>query len=589
MPIYSYSPDSLTSEVEVITSPQGGVRAYLRARSDASPEELANIQQKLLELGWYGIPCTRNGRSVLEIRGPAKAEDVAAFLQGEGLVNGPANTSTPVPEDHHSLQDKFHSATLKFTGQTYIVGDAAFMTYASMELYKHYDKLKRATKTLEAAKSAGKALGEAEELVKDAKGAVGGGWFKINSGIGYGIGSVILANYGSHDQSQLEIKTAIQKVDRFLKNEGMAAPDAEGVLVQEPEKKNQGFLEKAHDLLRRYPSEALNIVYTGVGLTLLASSLRQISALKAPIIKAEEALKVGKSSGAAGEALQDLTNEVKSVKKERRSEIIDVGLGAVTATSALAGILIKEKKPVEGEKKRGGLGGVWDWIQERPLRATGYGFMAATGFHAAATLDKWRPSYKEAKILDKIGGEKALKDSGKMAGLAEEESHLLKDMQFRRKTLMGRGVFVALNVLAEVLLIVSSKGHGEGVRNKDVDETVIASTAEYISRQNPAAQDALIQRLSGYMASPDVLGMRAEEVANELRAQVAAMKENPWAQSLTVARKAPEASPALAAAPVQQVMASPQPTPHAAAPATQISAVQLEGQVAANHRLAAGV
>jgi hypothetical protein len=182
---------------------------------------------------------------------------------------------------------------------------------------------------------------------------------------------------------------------------------------------------------------------------------------------------------------------------EARQDMKDIGLGAITMTSALAGLLIKEKKPVEGEEKRTGLAGVWDWIQEKPLRATGYGFMVSTAFHGWATWGK----YKIAAPDDPI-----------------------------RKTIALRGVFVAANVIAELLMVVSSKGHGQGVQaDKSTDDTVFANAAQIIARQNPAQQDALIERLAGYMSSPDIMGGRTEEIAAKLREHVHSMGKNPWA------------------------------------------------------------
>jgi hypothetical protein len=127
-----------------------------------------------------------------------------------------------------------------------------------------------------------------------------------------------------------------------------------------------------------------------------------------------------------------------------------------------------------------------------------------------------------------------------------------------RDTVKYRAVFVAANVLAEVMLFLSSKGHGQGVKTDDsVEKSVIATTAELISKQNPGYQNQLVDQLAGYMASPDVLGGKAEHIAAELRAQLAAMHHHPWVQKTPQpAQTAAASSPAAPTVPQTTVAAA---------------------------------
>ena len=506
---------------------------------------------------------------MLEVRGFKKPDELIHVLAATGCTEPAPVSVEETKDDKKTFGEKFRAATLKYSGYSYIFGDSAFMFYAGRELHQHYKDSKAAAAAHAALGATGyaskspeqqtailntlkrdhriveKLAGETtntarifekiEHLPELYKGSITSGKWKIVSGLGYGVGSVILAVFGSKDQSHMQIKNSIKQIDRFIMSEGLRDPNSGSILTQEADKKDRNLFERGHDLLSRYPSEALNVVYTGVGLSLMGSSFKQIEKLNHEI----KSIK-----GIAG-----TEKELKNLKQEHVTEVIDVGLGAITATSALAGILIKEKKSLEGEKKRGGIAGVWDWIQEKPLRATGYGFMAATGVHAVATGLKWKP-------LD---------------------AELAGELKSRRITLGGRGVFIGINVLAETLMAFSSKGHGEGVKNKDIDNTVIASTAEFVSKQNPVTQETLIQRLSGYMASPDVLGGKADEIAASLRAQVSALRENPWAHiPKTHEPVMPETSQETAA-----------PTVSSLAPSTKIQSAQLLGTATSNNLAAA--
>lgn len=520
--ILNYHNGSLLDSVEVLVNAQGGTRAYLHASRDVTPKQIEQMQQQFAKLGWIGIACSRSGQPYLELRGFKTPEELQRILVVGGTVQGTPEIVAD-KADPKGLNDQLKAASLKFSGYTYVLGDAAFMTYAGMELNHYYDKLAKANSNLlgRSGESLVKAIHGAQESVK-------GGWSKIVSGVGYALGSIILANYGSRDQSHIEISNSLEKIERFIKTEGLVDVNGGAILRHEPEKKNLGVLENANQLLRRYPSEALNIVYTGVGLALMRSSFKQIGSLRQEIGAAKAALETAKTAGHPADAIAKLHDSVASLNQHLTTEVIDVGLGSITASSAVAGIVIKEKKPMEGERKRDGIAGVWDWIQEKPLRATGYGFMLATGFHAWATGKMWLPNKEEAQALKGIENIPLFSKLPAMANL--ERAEILKDLQHRRKTIIGRGVFVALNVIAEVLMVMSSKGHGEGVRNDDVDESVIASTAEFVAKQDPAVRDILIERLAGYMSTNDVLGMKAEAIATNLREQVAGVANNPWAQ-----------------------------------------------------------
>lgn len=454
MAIYRYQSGSLLDSAQLLTNEAGGLRAYLFAADNAPSDVLRNKKQDIRALGWKCVPIVHEGKPALEVRGFKNADELMGQLKTLGVA-GAATSITPDEGDARSKKDKWSNSTLKIAGWSYNIGDAAYLTYA----YRQYkDEFVSKAETL---------AGNRTNLFN-----------KINifAGLGYAIGSLALTFYGSRDQSLNIINTANKKIYGHLRNQGIDVPEG-STLKSSMDEKDRGFFGNINHTLVKYPSETLNSVYVGVGLSLMAAA----------VYRATKSVK-----GLEGTVLAKALHE-------RKNELWDVGLGAMTTASAIAGLTIKEKKPMEGDEKRKGLGRIIDWIQEKPLRATSVGYFIATLLHAKGTYNKYY-------------------------GLHGEEVN-----QSVRKTVIFRGIFVAANIFSEAMLALSSKGHGAGVKPDDsVDKSVIGATAELILRQPPEKRDAIIENMAGYMASREVLGVKAEKIAAELRAHVNLLDNNPW-------------------------------------------------------------
>ncbi len=471
MALYRYSTPSLIDEITVLRNSSGGKRALLHARSDASPEQLKEITHRLAGMGYKAVPISENGKPLLEVRGFPEQEVLLSYIATHGWTLGNPKV-VPLATDKISRAERIKKLTLRMAGISYMAGDVGYMSYATKDL-------KNAKNTLAEFEASGVTN---PETLKALKNGVVGEKSNIAAGIGYAAGSVALAAFGSKDQSNNEIKAASRKVKNFAYREGLALDDGDTLRTNtQPEKKTTG--QKILGFANRYPSEILNTIYIGVGGLLMSRSVKKIASLRAQ----------GKSY---------------------KHDITDIGLGLVTLLSALTGLVVKEKKRDPDEPKRTGFGGFIDWIQEKPLRATGYGLMISTFFHAIATVGKYREG-------DKL----------------------------TRETVTGRGVFVIANIFSEIMLAISSKGHGEGVQSDESNsKTVIAMAAETIAKQTPDLQEGLINRMAGYMASPEVLGGKAETIAAELRAQLAVMHSNPWAHKVAVAAAPAPVQPEVKAA-----------------------------------------
>ena len=460
--IYRYQSGSLIDEVYLVKNASGGVRAYLHAKSDATADQLSTITTGISANNWKGIPFSASGLPYLEVRGFKTPNDLIALLQTNGWAKGDANI-TQQESDIITRKERLRNLTLRLTGYAYNFGDLCYMIYAVMGL-KGQKELHRQGKPSD----------------------IGAEKLNVGAGIGYAMGGTALSLFGSRDQSQAEIDSATQKVKDYLAKEGVhATPDS--TIDYMLEDKNHSFGHRFRKFVSRYPSEILNTIYIGVGGLIAAHAYRN-----------------WKVTGKPG-------------------DLIDVGLGAVTTTSALLGITVKEKKPIAGEPKKHGLARAWQWIEEKPLRATGIGYFIATMFHATSTIKGYR------------AGDPAIREEIKF-----------------------RGGFVAANVFAEALMFTSSKGHGQGVVMDDsIEKTVCAAAADIIARQPEEKQQALVNQLAGYLASPGQFGSKADKIASEMRQQLAAIKTTPWA---THAAKLAADEPAIASADPAASLESQTPT-----------------------------
>lgn len=193
---------------------------------------------------------------------------------------------------------------------------------------------------------------------------------------------------------------------------------------------------------------------------------------------------------------RDAYKDTKSQSRSKISAWLDVGLGSMTMASAAFGNLVEEKVHDPDTPRKHGMAGIWEWVQERPLAVTGVGYMISTMLHFASTTIDMKTANKK-----------------------NEES------------IRWRGLFVASAILSEILVAISSKGHGKGVvSDKSVDESVISLSAELIAKQPPAKHEYLIDYMAGFLGREDVLALKDTDVKDLLRTQVELTKKNPWAQ-----------------------------------------------------------
>lgn len=305
-------------------------------------------------------------------------------------------------------------------------------------------------------------------------GVKGGNLADTIAGILYNLGTLELFVYGRNDQSNREVKQISHKLNDYLEEYSIQAP-LSCSLKNITEESKGGLVYNTKELLERYPSEIYNI-FTGLaGLGVASAALGKMR--HAPSLN--DGIKVAET--------------IKAAKW-------DIGLGLTTFGSTMFGLVVKEKVPdPDATPPATAIGKAWQKIQERPLRVTGAGLMVSTICHAISTATE----YKEA--------------------LRTNDHAMLS-------TVPWRGGFVAANLVAELLIIMSSKGHGDGVlSDSSVKNSIYESAAELIRAQPAEKRDEAFKHVVNFLGQPHIFAASTKEVENHLKILMDAQEQNPWA------------------------------------------------------------
>lgn len=303
-------------------------------------------------------------------------------------------------------------------------------------------------------------------------------WEDEASGWSYSAGSIAFTAFGRGDKSDFHTRDIAIALKKELQQRGIDLPADSAASSFESIKEKQGFFKKSQSYLLKGGSDAGNI-----------------------------------ATGTAGGLL--LLGAVRNAKDENsKDRLVEGVLGTTTLLSGYGAALVKERAPDPENPPTTTLGKVKQWIQERPNRLAGYGYMVSTVAHAYKAYE----GYKEAP------NNKDLVNAGLVA-------------QARRGHKF-RGAFAGLNFLGEIILASASKGHGSGVvSDSSVEDTALAITADAIVRQPAAKRDALVRDLSkNFLANANVLGGEAENLEAKLYQQVHKLEENPWYQKAAGSR-----------------------------------------------------
>jgi hypothetical protein len=320
------------------------------------------------------------------------------------------------------------------------------------------------------------------------------------AGLAYMAGGVASSVFARRDTPDLQIKDIAGRMANYMQAQNIELPDdcALNSIVKD---KHKGLIKTTDDFFRRYPAELSNTLIGLAGALIATDAIKNRVLGEASKVAITEMLK--KEGSNYRKIAPNLSEDAytamaeKAVKKHMRfTGLSDASLGAVTMGSGAFGTFVQEKSHDPDMPKKHGLPGIWEWIQERPLLVTGIGYLVSSGFHLASALK------------DRKDGDSAKRDAVKWR--------------------MG---FIGWTALGEVLIAISSKGHGKGVvSDKSVGDSAISLAADLIAKQPPAKQEYLIDYMSSFLGREDVLARRDIDVKDLLRTLVELVKKNPWAR-----------------------------------------------------------
>ncbi len=305
-------------------------------------------------------------------------------------------------------------------------------------------------------------------------------WEEQAAGVAYAAGSIALTAFGSGDKTDHHVRDICTKLHAKLHADGLIIHGTSAASSFTNET-HQGPFQRLYKFLHKHPSEV------GNSFTALAGALVAKSALKAD---------------------------------DNTSKFLESSLGASTFAAGLTAAYIKERAPLPGEKPPTSIPGkIWRWIEKGPNKIAGYGYMYSSIVHGAETIRKLlsaKTDYQETP--DKI-----------------PKAYLAYTL---------RGFFVVMNLVAEIVLALSSKGHGEGVKSDiSVEDTAYSIVADTIGHQPASMRERLISDLSrDFLARPDVLGGKPDGIESKLRERVKLLNGNLWAGTQTQNPSAPIAT-----------------------------------------------
>lgn len=375
-------------------------------------------------------------------------------------------THVKTAQDKHSFAEQIKKRSLQASGAFYLVGDASFTRYGYQS---------------------GNDLSSRLNMI---------------GGLLYFAGTGSLLAFGRKDPSDLQVRDISKKMASHFRDLDLNLPEdcSLSSITQDHQK---GLLQKADDLFRRYPSEMMNLFFAAAGACIAMAayksnikghaSAEDVEQVFARHLKKMQAKNPAISHAEIAKMRENIAHKVHV--NHRREGWLDIGLGTMTGASGLLAMMVEEKAHDPDAPKKEGIAKLWQTIQEKPLAVAGVGYMVSTMCHAVSTAIAWNYANDA-----------------------------------RRKSVPWRALFVGANLVAEVLVAMSSKGHGAGVKSdKSVNNTVISLAADLIVKQPRAMQNYLIDHMAKFLGRSDVLAVKDTQAADLLRTQVEAMRNNPWA------------------------------------------------------------
>jgi hypothetical protein len=466
--IYHFGKTSLVDEVTVHHTEGGGVRAYLHARDGATPDAIDVLKKSLTAHALQWTPIQEDGKPLLEVRGFGKQEsNLLRLLDRSGAIAGP-HTTQATPDDKISFKNKLRKNTLSLSGLSYFIGDMSYLSYAIRE--SHDSKTPQS----------------------------------LLGGIFYALGTPFLVFFGRGDKSDLQLKHMSYNLIKDMEKQGIEVPK-DAAVRDVANGHNATLWKKIRSFCERYPAEIANSVFAGAGSMIMWEKIRDARKWNWHPVRD---FKDGGWKKIAAFLKHKEFSETE-IPHARWSVLMDVGLGTLTVIAGLVSVLIEEEAPKKDEQKKTGLAGIMQKIRHRPLAVASATLLAATMAHAGSTY----VDLKNAKALK----------------LETPTPQQMAKIERLEGSLVRRGIFVASNIVAEIIMGISSKGHGAGVKSdKSLEHSAYAVAADLIQRTAPDRREAMLEKVSAFYANKKHLSGDPAVITQGIRKELEHIGANPW-------------------------------------------------------------
>lgn len=578
---YFFKPEAAVTQLEVIKTETGAKRAYLTANDTVDRGALLRVRESLAQQGLLTTPVEYEGHAVLEVRKFASENALLAALKKAGINTDIASTAqekTGKIGPWQWIKNNTYSASLGF----YIFGDIGYMLYGRFK-----EKFDTAKDGIINSRRKRDGLTEHPESPSNPYDKYAGWAYAA------GTASSIAATALRGDQSDEEVEAISTDIISKIKEKGgektsvtyhavsntkakTFSQKLKGIFIKYPSEilnsayamagllmivASHGHLKHANkslnaakddfignadkldDIVRQLKNhnmqglDALQQEFKTIGKSFEATkntvsiNSSTKTAIKNVLASTEKILETHGSNAGAKNALSDLRKIASPLEdfiasnKKLRVAKQDIALGSITLGSGTLATVVKEQaKTADEEEPKGIVDKTIRWFKEKPLRIAGIGYMVSTAIHLWSTIGDYSRMSGTAKIANRILGNKSssvhqLADANKDLALVRQE----------RKFVHGRMTFVVTNLIAEILLALSSKGHGDGVLSDEtVKQSALSIAAENIALQDKSKQATLTQEVATHLASPKIMGGNAYLIEKGLKERVDKLQSNPW-------------------------------------------------------------
>lgn len=274
-----------------------------------------------------------------------------------------------------------------------------------------------------------------------ASGMMSGRKHEALTGAMYTAGSLVLIRYGK-ENAERRLHTMQGRLREYFANENIPIPQA-SELNSVALKGEGSVIDLIEDFMYEYPSQIFNTMNVLGGFSLLRSGMKH-------------------------------------------SKGWDSASGALVVAGGLAGLLITEKHPSSNHHATSGLGKAWELVQEKPLKVSGYLYMAT------------KPALVVSALQERSDN-------------PQQKSYLFKLLA------------AAIYMVADGLLSISSKDSVSYIEKDDnakAMQKLETTAARVIAAQPEGLKLYILQQTAGFLAAQTDIKLSATQIASDLTERI---------------------------------------------------------------------